>query len=395
MTLDSPLVFVDGNRQVMVADSKGVHPQLGGSDLLWATWGQRQPAFVHSWSAWGPDQRRIASFRIAKTGQDSRVWVTDVAGVSGAEVGSMGSRVPIYLQWSPSGQRLAVLSQDDQELVLAEADPTGRMADRELLRGSPLFFTWLPGDRLAAFVGEGVPTHPRMAILSPDGQRRDLPGAPGNFCAPVVIDGGLAYVAHHHNQVVILASTPDGHHVRELELVDGLVALLAAPHGPWLARAISPDGTGAPYRQLDLLNLQTAEIQPVTDAPSIAFFWLPQGNGFVIANRVSDQAVVHWSRVDLQGHATPLIDLVPSRDSRVYLRFFEQYSPSHPVVDPTGRNLVLCGSPADEPDAPSRVWLVPLDGGPPEEIGEGLFASFAPHSPRSPDGRSRDPVVVA
>lgn len=382
MTLDIPLVYVDGRRQVMVADRQGVHPQRGGSELLWATWGQSQPVDVHSWPAFSPDHRRIAAFRIAKDGQNSRVWVTDVDGVAGAEVGSMGARVPIYLQWSPSGDRLAVLSQDSQELVLAEADPAGGRPDRELLRGSPLFFSWLPGDRLAAFVGEGVPTEPRLAVLSPTGARRDLPGAPGNFCAPVVIDGGLAYVAHHHNQVVILSSTLDGHHVRELEVVDGLVALLAAPHGPWVARAISPDGTGAPYRNLDLLNLETAERRPVTDAPCIAFFWLPDGSGFVLANREEGRKEVHWSKVDLEGHEEPLVDLIPSRDSHVYLRFFEQYSPSHPIVDPSGRWLLLCGSEPETPDAPSRVRLVSLTGGPVEDVGEGLFGSFAPPLPQ-------------
>ncbi len=376
MTLDCPMVYVDGRRRIVLAGPDGVRPRAAEADLLWASWGRRREADVHSWAAFSPDRQRIAAFRIAKDGRNSRVWVSDVAGVSGAEVGSMGARVPIYLQWSPSGRRLAVLSQDEQELVLIEADPAGQRHDRELLRGSPLFFSWLPGDRLAAFVGEDMPPENRLVVLSAQGQRRELPGSPGNFCAPVVIEGGLAYVAHQRNQIAILASTPDGHHVRELEVVDGLVALVAGPSPPWLARAISPDGSGAPYRQLELLNLRTAERRPVTDEPCIAFFWLPGGDGFVLANRAPDEAVVHWSRVGLDGRVHPLIDLVPSRDSRVYLRFFEQYTPSHPIVDPTGQWLVLCGSPPGEGDAPSRVWLVPLDGGPGLEVGEGLFAAF-------------------
>jgi len=376
--LDSPLVYVDGRRQVTVVDDAGVHPQSGGSDLLWATWGQRRPPDVHSWAAWSPDRRRIATFRIAKDGQHSRVWVSDVPGVAGAEVGAMGARVPIYLQWSPSGRRLAVLSQDDQDLVLTEADPEGRLHDRDLLRGSPLFFSWLPDDRLAAFVGEGMPPEPRLAVLSPTGRRQDLPGTPGNFCAPVVVEDGLVYVAHRDDRIGILASTLDGRPVRELEVVEGLVALLASPRGPWLARAISPDGSGAPYHELQRLHLHTGERIPVTDEPCVAFFWLPGGDGFVLASRTDDSAAVRWRRVGLDGRAEPLIELVPSRDSRVYLRFFEQYGPSHPVIDPTGRWLVLCGSPTDQPDAPSRVWLVPLDGGSPDELGEGLFGAFAP-----------------
>lgn len=377
----TPVAYVDDQRQLVVLDPSGAQRALsGGSDLLWATWGQHRPTDVHSWPSWSPDGTRLAAFRIAKSGDNSRVWATDIDGVHSAEIASMGERVPIYLQWSHTGSHLAVLSQDDNELVLQVADPLAEAPDAELMRGSPLFFTWVPGERLAAFVGEGTPTTPHLAVISPDGRRRDLPGAPGNFCAPVPLPQGVGYVAHAHQQVVVMVSSLDGLRVTELEVVDGLVALMASPDGRYLARAISPDGSGSPYHRLELLEIATARLRPITDAPCIAFFWLPSGDGLVVASREGD-AAVSWSRIDLDGSIYPLVDLVPSRDSRVYLRFFEQYGPSHPIVDPTGRALALCGTPPDDSEGPSRVYLVPLDGAPPEEIGGGLFATFAPHAP--------------
>ncbi|MBX2803995.1 MAG: hypothetical protein KTR31_40335 [Myxococcales bacterium] len=363
----------------MVDRSGQVQLQTGSSELLWGSWAHGDPEDVHSWPTWSPDGTRLASFRIAKDGSGSRVWVSDVTGVVGAEVGAMGSRVPIYLQWSREGDRLAVLSQDDRELVLQRADPIGSDPDTELLRGSPLFFSWLPQGRLAAFVGEGQPAKPRLTILSMHGPRRDLPGAPGNFCAPVPLPRGLAYVAHVNQSVVVLVSSLDGARVKHLEMVDGLVALLASPTGDRLARAISPDGTGSPYTQLEVIDIETALSVPVTDLPCIAFFWLPDGSGLIVAAKNDNSPAVTWYRVGLDGSQVELARLVPSRDMRVYLRFFEQYGPSHPVVDPTGQSLLLCGADPDDADAPSRVVLVPLDGRAPEEVGQGLFACFGPN----------------
>ena len=376
----SSLAYVDDKRQLIVLDPSGTQRALsGGDDLLWATWGQSAPSDVHSWPTWSPDGQRLAAFRIAKSGDHSRVWATDIDGVHSAEISAMGRRIPIYLQWSTDGSRLAVLSQDDSELVLQVADPLAEASDVELLRGSPLFFTWVSGDRLATFVGEGTPTKPHLAVLSPGGARLDLPGAPGNFCAPVSLPRGVAYVAHVHQQVVVMVSSLDGRRITELEVVDGLVALLASPDGRFLARAISPDGSGSPYHQLELLEVATARAQPITDAPCVAFFWLPSGEGLVVASREGDRAEVSWSWIELDGTSHPLMELIPSRDTRVYLRFFEQYGPSHPIVDPTGSVLALCGTRPGEDEGPSRVYLVPLDGGLPEEIGGGLFATFAPN----------------
>lgn len=390
MTPAAPIAIVDGRRQILVVDRTGTpRPQTGPQGLLWASWGRHDPTDIHAWPTWSPDGNRLAAFRTAKNGRHSRVWVNDIQGVHGAEVADMGGRVPIILQWSLDGARLAVLSQDSDELVLQIADPRGDVRDKELLRGSPLFFTWVEGRRLAAFIGEGSPTRPRLAVVSPGRSRHELVGAPGNFCAPVMTERGLVYVAHVRGQIAIMVSSLDGAKVRELEPVEGLAALLASPDGRHLARAASPDGTGNPYDSLELLDLDTAMTTPVTERTCVAFFWCgspapvspdsdePPDGGMVLACTESD-ATVSWWYVGFDGSERLLHTLVPSRDCRAYLRFFEQYVPSHPIVSPDGTQLVVCGRPPGDDEGPSRVFLVPLDGAPPEELGEGLFASFAP-----------------
>ena len=376
------IAVVDDQRRIVVMDEHGeIHRRLFDDALLWGSWAQHSDPDVHSWPAWSPDGTRIAAFRIARDGHFSRVWVTDLQGEASAEVAAMGNRVPIYLQWSLEGTRLAVLSQDDQQLVLQQADPDGAQEDLELLRGSPLFFTWLPGEQIAAFVGEGPPEQPTMTVLGSDHSRRELPGSPGNFCAPVRLARGVAYVAHRHDRIVIMTASSDGARIAELEEVIGLVAVIASPDGKRLARAMSPDGTGSPYRDLSVLDVDTAEVTPLTDMPCEAFLWLPDGAGLVVASRNDRSKEVTWTRVALDGTTEELIQLVPTRDTRVYLRFFEQYSPSHPIVDPAGRWLLVCGTRPGSADSPPRVWRVPLDGGDPEDLGQGLFATFPPPAP--------------
>lgn len=379
----APIAIVDGRRQIVVVETDGSRrPQTGPQGLLWASWGRHDPTDVHSWPAWSPDGTQLAAFRTSRSGRDSRVWVNDIRGVHGAEVAPMGGRVPIILQWSLDGSRLGVLSQDGSELVLQMADPRGNTSDRELLRGNPLFYTWVEGRRIAAFIGEGTPARPRLAVVTPGRSRHELVGAPGNFCAPVRTSRGLAYVAHVGGQIAVLLSSLDGAKVRELEHVEGLAALLASRDGSQLARAVSPDGTGNPYESLELVDLDTSVTTPVTDRTCIAFFWCDRGEGtspegLVLASKGEGTAVTWWY-VGLDGSERRLITLRPSRDCHAYLRFFEQYAPSHPILSPDGQQLVLCGTPLGDDEGPSRVFLVPLDGAPPEELGEGLFASFAP-----------------
>ena len=325
------MAFVDGRRQVMVVDEAGaLRRQTGSGELAWATWEQGAHD-GYSWPTWSPDGRRLAAFRIADDG--NRVWVTDVDGVAGAEVAAMGDRVPVYLQWSPEGDALLALSQDAQELVLQRADPMGERPDREILRGSPLFVTWLPGDRLAAFVQDEPEGLPRLLVLGPGNRRRQLTGVPRDFCAPVPLPRGIAYVAQVRNQVALLVSSLDGSHVEELERVNGLVALGATPDATQLVRAISPDGSGTPYHDLALVDLATAAVAPITKRSCTAFFAIPNG-GWLLAGREGVDRTVTWFHIDRHGAEERLFAISPSRDMGFYLRFFEQYAPSHPIVDP-------------------------------------------------------------
>lgn len=374
MVVPAPIAWLDADRQLVVLDATGAIRSLAAEGVLWASWGRAEHEDIHSWPTWGPDGRTLAAFRIARQGGDSRVVLSVPGSVSEVEGASIGDRTPIYLQWAPDGKRLAVLSQGGDELVLESVEAARPDRVRPLLRGSPLFFTWLDPVRIAAFVGE--PDGAAMAVIGA-GVRTDLPGTPGNFCTPVGVRDEIAWVAHHRARVMVLVGRPDGTGTRELEIVDGLVALVEAPGGG-LLRAVAPDASGnTSYRDLRHLDPVTGTTRRITDTDCLAFF--PAGDALVLARRTS-RGTVAFSRMAADGSSEERIaELHPSRDLRFWLRFFEQYHPSHPIVDGAGTTLLLAGGLVGErqPEGPPRIWSVPLGGGRATELGPGLFATFA------------------
>ena len=77
-----------------------------------------------------------------------------------------------------------------------------------LAEGTPLFFSW-SGEEVLTFVGR-EDTEARLELLDPrmSGRRLILPGTPGNFCAPLWIDGAAYYVTHAGMRTTIVKASP-------------------------------------------------------------------------------------------------------------------------------------------------------------------------------------------
>jgi len=105
----------------------------------------------------------------------------------------------------------------------------------------------------------------------------------------------------------------------------------------------------------------------------------------VVARKHNQRKTIAWMRVTLDGRDEELIaELHPSRDLQFWLRYFDQYCLSHPLVSPDASTLVLSGGLVGGPDpkgAP-RIWAVPVLGGEPVEIDGGPFATFPASHPR-------------
>lgn len=372
------IAVIRPDRQLEVLDRS--HERAWGTGgvpgLVWAGWGDASAPekALYSWPTWDPDGRRLASFRAPTRGAGAELVVLHDGGVRTDVLLQLGDRIPIYAQWAPGGQTIAVLYQEGQRLGLCAVEPDGG-TETHLVRGSPLFFTWADAEHIALFVGQAS-DKARMGLLDIRSHELDLfPGEPGNFCAPVQVAGRTAYVAHRTGRVSVWLA--DRSAARELEQVDGLVALLADPRGNRLARAVAPDER-SPYRRLGLLDTRTGEATELDDRPMTAFFWSPTGDHLVLASTDAQSGVVTFTAFEIAtGAEQHLGDVRPTRDLRFYLRFFEQFAQSHPLIDPQGRALLVPGE-LDRAGNLSGIWRIPLSGGPPERLGDGLLGVWGP-----------------
>jgi hypothetical protein len=375
--------WISPTRAVYLVDRHGkVHdPALPVESMKWGNFNvvtKQSAAF--SWPTWSPDGQWLGVFRLPTESASAKVYTIQQGGVRSSEVGDLGDRIPIYLFWSPSGRRLATLCQagSDLELSCFDTQVLGRKA--MLAGGTPLFFTWA-GEELLAFVGTNA-GDTRLELFDPRtvGRSTILPGTPGNFCSPLWVADRAVYVVHLDGHAWLCSATATDSSVTPIEAVDGLVAMLPCPTGEWIARAIAPDGDGTPYQRLALVSVATGEVRPLCDAPCLAFMWCPTGRALILARVDTDRNLIVWSRVGIDGGApADFAALYPTRDLGFYLRFFEQYAQSHPLVSGDGRQILLAGGldSRSEPDRP-RIWRVATDGSGAEEIGEGLFAVYAP-----------------
>ena len=380
MSHNAPLAVIRMDRQLEVLGDRGQRIwRTGGAPdgVQWAQWASavEGASSMYSWPTWDPNGERIACFRSTAESDGLELVVHHRDGIRSDVLMRFGDRVPIYSQWSPNGTRLAVLYQEKtgDRLCLSRVDRDG--TEVLVAQGSPLFFTWSDPEHLACFIGGGE-DHARMALVNVDTGRQDLlPGQPDYFCAPVNCGRRTAYLAHLQGRVSVWVA--DRSAAREIEPINGLVALLADPEGKRLARAIAPDERSS-YRDLSIIELPGGEPEQIDDEPCTAFWWTPDGASLLVARTEMQTGMVSWSRIDLHDRThTHLGDVRPTRDMRFYLRFFEQFAPSHPLIDPGSRFVVLAGE-LDRAGNQSGLWKLPLDGGPPQQLGDGLLAVWGP-----------------
>lgn len=380
----SALAWLDLARQLhtRVDGRDNAHTPQFDRSALWGPWAAElaKETSTWSWPVWSPDRRRVAAYRLpAAAGQPTVVQVTDAAGVQAIEPAALGGNLPIYLSWSPRGTQLALLTQDGGRLALEVVRPDRVSTERtEIARGSPLFFNWLDEQAIAAFVG-AEDESATMVSLAIDGTTIDFPGEPASFCAPTVLaDGRVAYVVRHGDGLRLVAARPGDEAWQDLGDARGLVAIVGSPDGRKIARGIAPQGDGTPYREIAIVDAATGEATIVWQDTCLAFFWTPDGRGLIVARVDTERNLLQWHHLPLGGEPSWLTALQPTRDFGFYLRFFEQFAVSHPIVDK--RHLLLAGTPlAREPGrGPPTIRLLDWRTGEVEVVGEGVFGTFAP-----------------
>lgn len=382
------IAFVAADRQlhVMDADGRNTRPvTFTKMPTPLSHWGASGGRDSCSWPVWSPDDRWLCCF-VSPMGVDASssclISAVEVDGVEEQTLAALEGELPIYAQWNATGDRVAVLVQDQDELQLltCKLGEIGRA--RVMEEGVPLFFSWQPTQsRLLVHVGQRPGQPGRVVLRDAAGPTEDVlyTDLPGSFCTPVFAGTDAVFALRDGSTSIVCAAGPDSE-IRQLSRLPGLVAVVPSARRNELAVAHAPAGDSTPYQAISLVSLHDGSSRDVVNEPCLAYFFDPTGTRLVTCVPHGGGEMV-WRLHDLEtGERRTLSRFWPSPDQTYYLHFFEQYALSHPLVSPDGSTLVYSGY-----DAPDRgrgeplVYAIDLldTDATPRILGEGSFAVFS------------------
>jgi eukaryotic-like serine/threonine-protein kinase len=299
------------------------------------------------------------------------LWAEPVASGSARRLGSIVSW--LSAAWSPDGQQ--VVYAQDRELHLASRDGT-EIRKLATFTGSLSYLRWSPDGRRIRVSVAGVAGSPmRLWEVQPDGAglRQVLPGWNPSWSTSNgiwTVDG--RYFVFLSNQKIWVVGEKTGFLQRgRREPVQVNIGLLA-PNYP----LPSADGKrlffeGSEARNeflrydpkssrfsLELPGNSGTQLEFSRDGKWVAYISVPEGSLFRAAADGSQRVQLTWP---------------PLR-------------PSMPHWSPDGKQIAFFGGPSDKP---ARIYIVPADGGIPQQVTNGEAGEHGDVDPSwSPDGAS-------
>ena len=279
---------------VVRPDGEG-HRRVSGSPLSGAMggWGAApaQPSFT--WPCWSPDDRWLSVFEAEGEEEDQNdavLTVLEVDGVEERRLHSFDKTLPIYARWSPEGDRLGVLAQGGDDLLLTRCAVDEVGSNEHVVSGVPLFFSWLDGGALLVHVGDSKTGGSRVFMQGVAG-RDILTERPGSFCTPLTVGEQIMYATSRGRRSRICLLDPSTRRHRDLTELEGLLALVpdaARDHAVLVGAA--PGGEHTPYDGIWQLDVRTGLLKRLVDEPVMAFHWDRTGSRVIYAVLESDRS---------------------------------------------------------------------------------------------------------
>ena len=328
----------------------------------------------------------------------AKLYVVHKDGVQVWEAWETEEGSPTHLEWSPDGNHLLVLHQEDERLRLVMVDARAEGVSLELAQGLPIFWDWQPdGTTLAVRVTDPETEVSLLQLIDTTAQKptRTL-GEAGNFYSPAWRPDGsaLAWSIRGAREDRLVLTSANGLDEELLFSFPGRAAFQWDGTGRHLAVAVAPEGEG-PFGAIELLDLEGTGTRTLFHGTFVALQWLGDDSGLLVCQADDEDESLHWVLVGLDGSVRPVgVAFLPSREAAVGLHFFEQLSRSHPFLSPDGRYVVFSGhslgpitegGPGVDPmpglleqpdEQPPAIFVAPLDGGPTVLVGNGHFACF-------------------
>jgi len=313
---------------------------------------------------WSPDGRSVAwaELELTDQGASSRV-------VTSAPDGSSRTEFPVetgtfFLQWDPTSSRIAYLGnfQGVIGMGVAGRSPEGNPVATTLGVGQPFYLSWSPeGQQLLIHVGSET-----LGTLDLERKLVPIGDAPGTFQAPVwLADGRMVYAATAKDRQSLVVR--DGNRAKELVAFEGSIEFVASPDGTRIAYRVD-DGSG--LGGIEVVDVRSARSHNVTDAPTSAFQWSPDGRRLLLMTmEEGDDPTVHrWQVWD--GKVATWIGptFLPSPTFwRDYVPFYGQFAQSMTLWSPDGTSFAFAGLIGER----AGIWVQDLDAEEPTFVLDG------------------------
>ena len=336
---------------------------------------------------WSPSGNKIAWAEIDnRTGTlTSALTVTQFDGL--ARTRFQTPYAPFYMQWSPDETHVAYLSnwlnlnQSTATIALrlvdlnAQDDGPGQRI-RTLVEGQPLYLAWSPaGDRLLIHIDND-----RLEYWDVAGDGEPLTQTFANFPTPQwSADGTQLLYARGETgaQQLILADT-DGNLTQEITDFEQQISFNLSPTSDRVAYAVSPANVGtAAFGSLYIVELASNRTRELATEPVMAFFWSPDGTklAYLVVDNQNEVPRLRWHVWDGTTKKA-FAAFVPSRAFlQAYIAFFDQYARSMTLWSPDSNAFAYA---AVDETAGNHIWVQQLDRDEPERVSRGVFVAWSP-----------------
>jgi TolB protein len=311
---------------------------------------------------WAPDGRLAVWTEIDRTTGESTIAMGDADSQRRID----GDTAPFFYAWSPDGQHVSYLGNapDGSGVAMGIVDVSAGTASL-IDSGSPYYLDWSPdSSRLAVHIANAD-----MAYVDLEGNRQPIDIESGRFQAPAFLSDGRLLVARSGSEpgIVVL----DGDQESLVASVTGVTFFTPTDDGSQLA--FSDNSTGDVLGSLSVVRMDGGEPRSVTDGPTIAFQWSPQGNRLLFIT-IDFEASRLVPQVWEDGEVTGFEPLVPTAVFvSQYLPFWDQYSRVLTLWSSAGDEFAL---PVDDPNG-GGIQIYDVASGTNRRLIDGTFASWS------------------